>query len=599
MRDAARRVTVSLMERAFWAELSTADEARWAQRRDDESFDHARVMLWLLVVLNVGHLIAFAFSTPVGAVVVRWHQLMVLTHATSLVGSLLGLGLWYGARRRPWVRQALPTGVMAGTLLVGTALAVFDQLITSAVTPMMAANLGMAVMFRPPPWRAVVLHAASAALFLVLGPRSQAAEALQLTMVVNGVSVVLMAAVLGVLFTGLHRRDFSQRCTIERQNVELERSSALAHAANTAKSQFLASMSHELRTPLNGVIGVTELLGSGPLESGQRRLVETLDEASHALLTIINSVLDFSKIEAGQVTLEQVPVDLKGLLDGVRALFSAQAMQKQLALTVRWPDEAPAWALGDPTRLRQVVSNLVANALKFTERGGVTVEATFDGEKLGVRVRDTGLGISAEQLTRLFAPFVQADTSTTRRFGGTGLGLAISKRLVEQMGGAIGAEGTPGVGSTFWFEVPLPRSAPQALVPELPQGPLPPMRVLLAEDNPINVLVATGMLARLGVEALVAHDGREALALLETVKVDLVFTDLHMPELDGFGLASALRARGFTPPIVALTADALPEDQRRCLELGMNDTLSKPFKQAELERVLRRWGPPGSSSLAG
>jgi CheY-like chemotaxis protein len=207
-----------------------------------------------------------------------------------------------------------------------------------------------------------------------------------------------------------------------------------------------------------------------------------------------------------------------------------------------------------------------------------------------VRVIDTGIGMTPEQQSRLFAPFVQADASTTRRFGGTGLGLAICKRLVEQMGGTLGVSSTEHRGATFWFEVALPTCAP---LPATAAGAAVQRtfaaRALLAEDNPVNVLVARGMLTRLGVEVVVARDGREALALLDEAHVDLIFTDLHMPELDGFELARRLRERGCVLPIIAVTADAMPEDRQRCLDVGMNDYVSKPFKQGDLERVLTRW----------
>ena len=252
--------------------------------------------------------------------------------------------------------------------------------------------------------------------------------------------------------------------------------------------------------------------------------------------------------------------------------------------------------IGDPTRLRQVISNLIANALKFTEKGGVRIEVACPPggpqTQLAVRVVDSGIGINPDQLKRLFSPFVQADSSTAPRYGGTGLGLAISRRLVELMGGSIGAMATPGAGSTFWFEVSLPRCEPvqvagpaaASLVPGRLSG-----RILLAEDNRTNVLVATAILKKLGLDVVVAWDGQEALALLSGQSVDLVLTDMQMPVLDGPDLARSLRAKGFAKPIIALTAKALAEDRDRCIAAGMDDFLSKPFKPEEIGQVLQRW----------
>jgi PAS domain S-box-containing protein len=385
---------------------------------------------------------------------------------------------------------------------------------------------------------------------------------------------------------------------LRQANAELER-------ATQAKSAFLATMSHEMRTPLNGVIGLISLLQGTPLTPRQREYVSALQASGDALLGLISDILDFSKIEAGQLSLERQPLDLRQLVHEVAALFAAQARTKGLDLHAQVDAAVPRLLTGDPVRLRQVLLNLAGNALKFTEQGevgvGVTlVEESVEEALLRVVVRDTGIGIAPAMQEALFAPFVQADTSTTRRYGGTGLGLAIAKRLVELMGGEIGVESTPGVGSTFWLTLRLARgvaadATPAARTASGPAEAGPRGRVLVAEDNAINRLVAVGLLESLGYVVETAETGRQAAEAVRTHHYDLVLMDLHMPDLNGFEATAAIRqqekavGQGRRLPIVALTADAMMGDADKSRAAGLDDHLTKPLTRERLAAVVERW----------
>lgn len=555
-----------------------------------------------------------------------------------------------------------------------------------------------------------------------------------------------LGRVADVLSIGLSRRQVAEDLRIARDAAE---------SASRAKSEFLASMSHEIRTPMNGVLGMAELLADMPLEPEQRELVETIKKSGLALLTVINDILDFSKIEAGRLELEPIPFDLAAAVHDVTHLLSARAEQKGLELILHYRSDCPRYVIGDAGRIRQILLNLAGNAVKFTQHGHVLIDVRRLAEaggtaRIHVRIVDTGIGIAPEVIGRLFESFVQADRSTTRRFGGTGLGLAISRQLVELMGGEIGVESQPEAGSCFWFTLPLPlaqapvapppptnlsglhaivvednpvnqriyqeqlksfgmrtrvvenptealaairaaaaagdpfqlglldhmmpdmdgeqvarqiladpefarlplvlltssgqrgdserfsragfsaylvkpvlvdtlrqclsqlmldaaaipdndaagdsRSPPCAAAASAPEG-LPRFagRVLLAEDNAINRKVALGMLRRLGIEAEVAEDGQQAVDLCQRRAFDLILMDCQMPILDGFEATRAIRSQldRPRPTIVALTANAMESDRERCLACGMDDYISKPFRQKDLIAAFERWLTPG------
>lgn len=365
-----------------------------------------------------------------------------------------------------------------------------------------------------------------------------------------------------------------------------------AEAGARAKSEFLANMSHELRTPLTSVIGFSGLLQqSAALPETERRYADRIGTASEALLGVINDILDYSKLEAGAVEMEARAFDPRALAQATAAMVEGQCEVKGLTLTVALDPNLPAALTGDEGRLRQVMLNFLSNAAKFTAAGGVTLEASWTGERLRIAVTDTGIGIAAGKIDTLFERFSQADNSTTRVYGGTGLGLSISRRLVEMMGGEVGAVSRVGEGSTFWFEAPLTPAA--AMAPEdrsvgetaSPEG----LRILMADDAAANRELVVAILGGMGVALETVENGAQAVEAARQGGYDLILMDVHMPVMDGLDATRAIRAlegEAGRVPIVALTANVQPDQVQRCRDAGMDDHVGKPIQVAELLRVI-------------
>jgi signal transduction histidine kinase/ActR/RegA family two-component response regulator len=408
----------------------------------------------------------------------------------------------------------------------------------------------------------------------------------------------------------------SARESAERERDLAEAARAEAEAADRAKSTFLAAMSHEIRTPMNGVLGMMEVLERSRLETAQARCLAVMRDSAQALLRIIDDVLDFSKIEAGRMDVERLPFSLGELVEGTVETMRPQAVRKGLALFVDPSAGGPDRISGDPMRVRQILFNLVGNAIKFTDRGFVRISTASRAEAgdavlVSIAVSDSGIGMDEATRARLFQPFTQADSSTTRRFGGTGLGLSISRRLAQLMGGDVTVRSVSGEGSCFVVTLRLDGAVP-ALVPEAAAARHAPAvsaprrdaaRILVADDHPVNREVICRQLELLGLSAEIAEDGAAALALWRAAPHALVLLDLHMPVLDGFGLAAGIRAdeaaRGLPRTgLIAVTADALKGEDARCSAAGMDAFLPKPVSVDALARALARWIPDLASGGA-
>ncbi|HJV62954.1 MAG TPA: ATP-binding protein [Albitalea sp.] len=392
---------------------------------------------------------------------------------------------------------------------------------------------------------------------------------------------------------------------LEAQARELEQARRQAEQASVAKSQFLAIVSHEMRTPMNGILGTTELLLGTALAPLQRQYAQTAHRSAMALLALIDNVLDLSRLEAGKLAIQPRPVDLRELVTETVELMKVAAGDKPVTLTCSVPRELPPRLLADPVRLRQLLVNLLHNALKFTERGSIALSVSIrEPAPQTVRVRfevtDTGIGIAADQIDSVFDAFTQADASSTRRHGGTGLGLTIVRDIAALMNGQVGVESRVGEGSIFWLEIDLHKLPDSAALiePAAPSDDGLPPHVLLAEDDLVNQMVTEQMLKQLGCVVDVVADGEAACAAASRNRYDMIFMDCHMPVMDGLEAARCIRddelRRGLHTPIVALTADALPGDRERCLQAGMDDHMIKPISSGSIAAALKRWTGRGA-----
>ncbi|MDF1667118.1 MAG: ATP-binding protein [Planctomycetota bacterium] len=401
--------------------------------------------------------------------------------------------------------------------------------------------------------------------------------------------------------------ELKEQISINKNNqseLTVRRDEALA--ASQAKTDFLANMSHEIRTPLNGVLGMLTLLARTQQNAEQVEFTKIAQDSAKSLLRVVNDILDFSKIEAGEVQLESINFQLDKVLSDLEKMLRFSAESKGVSLTVDLDPTLPRLLKGDPGRLEQILVNLIGNGIKFTEKGSVTVDVrgTDEGNdrfKIRFEVRDTGIGIPKDKISLLFRSFSQVDTSTTRKYGGSGLGLEISKRLVGLMGGKIGIESEVGVGSMFWFTLTLGSAAAAEGIPQAHQteedvsprelkAAVEGVSILVVDDNAVNRVIASKTLQRFGLKCLTARDGKKALAVLEeNDDVALILMDCHMPEMNGFVTAEAIRARGDQTPIIAFTADVLDNNKQRCLDSGMNDFLVKPFQQNEFIAILKKY----------
>ncbi len=393
-------------------------------------------------------------------------------------------------------------------------------------------------------------------------------------------------------------REISEKNTaLQRGNRALVKAKEDAVRRARARANFLASMSHEIRTPLNGMLGMLGLALEDEADPRQKSRIEIASKAGENLLDLLNDILDISKVEAGKLSLEIIPFSARELISECTTLHAQQARRKRIALVNEIDSDLPEYFLGDPTRTRQVLNNLLSNAIKFTDQGKVKVRVSYSSGKLRIEVIDTGIGMSRQGLHKIFSPFSQADTDTTRLYGGTGLGLTLCRQLVDRMNGRIEVDSTPGKGTHFTVTLPLPvhdEPIQEASQPEeKPSAPLTVLKILLVEDNHVNQLVASAILRRLGHKVDNAENGQRAIEALKRESYDIVLMDCQMPVMDGYEATREIRRNPHWKdlPIIAVTANVMQGDKEECFASGMNDYITKPYNREELKAAIMRWAP--------
>ncbi|MGC4077666.1 MAG: ATP-binding protein [Rubrivivax sp.] len=564
------------------------------------------LLVAMLLVAVLGWLahrpLAGALAAAVGGVAAlmrRWLERRHAAQPPETEAEMLGVARWLDA-----------TAVAVGLMWAVCTFAVYPALGETARTLYLVMVCGsiaysaqfMAMAGRSFAWLTALQVGAIVAASLLLEPVRSIPLALIAPL--YGLAMLNAARELRTTITESLRRGLEA----EAVNVSLQRAKQAADAASIAKSQFLATMSHEMRTPMNGILGALDLMRETPLDKRQRSLVRTAVASGESLLCIIDDVLDHSTIESGKLKLDPAPMSLHAVAASAAALLRSTAEQRRLKVELQIDADVPDPVIGDASRLKQVLLNLVGNGIKFTEQGGVNVRlsrATAPPGLCGVRfeVADTGIGIPAQAIPKLFQPFSQVDATRSRSHGGTGLGLAISQRIVEAMGGRITVESAERRGSRFAFSLLLPPSPdPLPIGPPPQDSGLMPLdtaptlqgRVLLVEDNPVNRLIAAEMLKSFGLNVVEAEDGQQALTRIDGQHFDLVLMDIQMPVLDGYAATQRIREREARlrlarVPIVALTANAFDEDAALSLAAGMDAHLSKPYTREQLRALLAQW----------
>ena len=541
------------------------------------------------------HLVGVAFLLILsGDDVERWTfrlpGAVVLVTLTLLRGAWATIGIRYTASLQTWLRLYCPlltaTGFTWGLLWGGELIRLGWHSWQSGVEMSIIVAIGMGGLIAVAP----VLRCQLTYQTGIWAP-------VFLCCMWAGPQYYMMAALALICFAFVSVNAFKYhreyRATLRRE-FDLEGARRQAEVASQAKSSFVANISHELRTPLHGILGMLDLSLNGEMPAGQRGMVEMARNSADSLLHLVNDILDFSKIEAGRMEAERIPFSPAALALEVTQLLAVRARQKGIALEMEIAPQVPPAVLGDPTRLRQILVNLTGNAVKFTAQGSVTISLQRADDRLRWSVRDTGIGVPASQHAMIFEAFAQADGATTRQFGGTGLGLALSQRLALLLGGEITVSSAPGAGSTFSLDLPCAATDLQVLSrPEDAPGAVqtPPLHILLVEDNVVNQRVASGILEAAGHRVTLAVNGRAALERLAAARFDLILMDLQMPEMGGDEATRRIRqseAGGPRTPIIGLSANAGRADRQRCLEIGMDDYLTKPFRRNELLQIIEQ-----------